>query len=98
MSLPTEDVEISESNMSVKWMLDIKQDTERSARTMTEAKDSIHPSEKSIETSSDLNTRDEIADLQSCPEEIGKSTSMSNNDLGVDVDFLTDELFGLLVQ
>lgn len=36
--------------------------------------------ESDDDTSSDLNTRDEYADLESCPDGVGQSGSMSNND------------------
>jgi hypothetical protein len=66
-SLPTEDYEIDGSCPSVEWQLHINQSTHRSegARSEiieTEKSNSI-VEEEEVETSSDLNTRDEMADL-----------------------------------
>ena len=47
-----------------------------------------------------MNTRDEIGDLESCPEGIGQSGSMSANDQDIfaKADVLTDELLELILK
>lgn len=56
--------------------------------------------EEEMESSSDLNTRDEMNDLESCPEGVGQSGSMSNNehDIMAKADLLTEELFELILN
>jgi len=62
--------------------------------------DSGEADEDEVESSSDLNTRDEIADLESCPEGVGQSASMSGNDadLMARADLITNELLELLIE
>ena len=101
MTLPSDDIEISASNKSVQWQFDVNQDTNRSSQVAesdrgADFKQSISDQQSKI--SSDLNSREEIDDLQSCPEDIGKSTSLSNMDLDLNVDHMTDELLNILLE
>ena len=51
------------------------------------------------ETSSDINTRDEMADLDSCPDEISKSASKSaGEDILAKADLIADELLAIILD
>ena len=95
-SLPSEDLSVKDSVRSVDWKFDVKQGTfldkedEAQLSQSSEKRQNSYIKEEKVEesqeiteeedSSSDLNTRDEIADLESCPDAIGQSGSMSAND------------------
>ena len=53
-----------------------------------------------VDSSSDLNTRDEMGDLESCPEGVGQSASLSGNDgdLQLKAELITEELLQLILK
>lgn len=109
-SLPSEDFSIKSSVQSVEWKIDLTgkeshrsatpvEDAKPSARDRTEPSEIIEDEIEGSDTSSDLNTRDEMADLESCPEGVGQSASQSSpEDLNAKADAIADELFALLVE
>lgn len=73
-SLPSEDVEIKDSGKSTDWQININDHSRRGSIQQAPTPDEMNEVEEDID---DLNERDEQAleDLQSCPEDIGKSQS-----------------------
>lgn len=114
-SLPSEDLSVKDSVRSVDWKFDVKQgslDKEQEAELSqsSEKRQNSYIKEERVEesqeiseeevSSSDLNTRDEIADLESCPDAIGQSGSMSANDQDMlnKADAITEELLELILK
>ena len=73
-SLPSEDVEIKDSGKSTDWQIQIKERSRQRSIAEDKSEDKQEEIEEDFE---DLNEREdkEIEDLQSCPEDIGKSQS-----------------------
>jgi len=114
-SLPSEDLSVKDSVRSVDWKFDVKQgsldkDNVAELSQSSEKRQNSYIKEERVEdsqeiseeedSSSDLNTRDEIADLESCPDAIGQSGSMSANDQEMlnKADAITEELLELILK
>lgn len=92
-SLPSEDIEIKESGKSTDWQIVLKAPSHKSSHEGSGEVDEIVE-----EIDEDLNEREskEMDDLQSCPEETGKS--QSDDHLFAKADAIADEILKKLLE
>ena len=94
-SLPSVDIEVKDSGKSTDWQIQLALDYNKSQSSESLTDDYGAKQGEIEEDISDLNNREEIDDLQSCPDDIGKSQT---DELIQKADAIADELLKALID